>query len=154
TGGTSPAQGQKTNATANGINVRFDQTPSGQSSGYNLTPAPIKIDGLAFSTTGGGAPKCNQAPNQVPNEPCTTQPCGSYPLPLDRDLPLGGASSGMVGIGGGPTLADLQAYWSQHHSTPFPSTATTRYDLYLAEAAGAGFTTDGVEAHGPVCLST
>src|SRR5262249_20303886 len=82
TGGTSPATGQQTNATINGINVRFDQTPSGQSSGYNLTPAPIKVDGLVYGTTGGGAPKCNQSPNQVNNQ--CTPPCGSYPLPLDR----------------------------------------------------------------------
>jgi len=159
TGGTNPAQGQKANATANGIDVRFDQTPSGQTSGYDLTSAPIKIGSLAYSTSGNGAPKCNQAPNPIDNS-CITGPSQascpntSYPLPLDRNLPRTSATTGLTARGSGPTLADLQAYWSNHHSAPYPSGATTRYALYLAENAGVTWTTDGTEPHGPVCLPT
>src|SRR5262249_30549122 len=53
TAGTSPAQGQKTSALRNGINVRFDQQPPGNSNGTDLTPARIKIDGLTYSAGNG-----------------------------------------------------------------------------------------------------
>ena len=143
TGGTSPAQGQKTNATIVGINVRFDQQPNGNTSGLDLTPAPIKISGQA------NRPNCNQQ-NDVSAQ--------SLPLPQDRSFTPPTMSQGGSQQGSGPALADLQAYWSNHHPGSLPVGVTTRWQLYQLEVAGTGnagiWKTDAVEPHGPVCAPT
>ena len=161
TDGSSPAPGQKTNPIANGINVRFDQ-PAG-SSGDASTSAPIIIDGL--SPTGGGGNNCNNPGSVTPpgfaqsdsgsavatyDTPCTSG-SGSCPLPRDRSF----VTTGSANIGTGATLADLQAYWTNHHPGTLPTGVTTRYQIYQLEVAGTGnagtWKTDIVEPHGPMC---
>jgi Putative Flp pilus-assembly TadE/G-like len=153
--GASPAPGQKTNPIANGINVRFDQ-PNG--SGDASTSAPIVIDGLSPTGAGNSCKKpglvtptnfdptnysatCNAAtPSDV-----------SCPLPRDRSLTAVGSS----GIGQGPNLTDLQAYWQNHHSGSL--TVATRYEIYKQEASNpADFTaaSNTAEPHGPQCSDT
>jgi hypothetical protein len=149
TAGTNPAQGQKTNATNVGINVRFDQQPNGNTSGLDLTPAPITIDGKANPVNRQGNRNCNQL-NDVSGL--------SFPMPPDPPPFQSVGGSGGSQIGPGVALADLQAYWSNHHpiaTFPFPAGATTRWEIYQAEVALANnpsaWLTDGVEPHGPVC---
>jgi len=149
TGGTSPAQGQKTNATMVGINVRFDQQPNGNTSGLDLTPAPIKISGQANPVNGQGRVNCNQQ-NDVSAQ--------SLPLPHDRSFTPPTMSQGGSQRGPGPTLADLQAYWSNHHPGSLPAGVTTRWQIYQLEVTGTGnagiWNTDAVEPHGPACAPT
>lgn len=160
TGGVSPAQGQKTNATINGINVRFDQQPNGNTSGVDLTPAPIKIDGMVPKN--GNNFCANNLKSVTPTTPATYANCAtdhtiSCALPRDRTTTAVGGTGGSQ-IGSGTTLADLQAYWSNHHPGTLPATITTRYDLYAAEAAGTGnaatWLTQAAEPHAPSCSSS
>ena len=140
-GGTSPAQGQKTNATIVGINVRFDQRPNGDITGLDLTPAPVKIDGQANP----GA-DCNKQ---------TDVSAHSLLLPHDPSFTPATLSNGGSQQGTGPQLTDLQAYWANHHPGNLPAGVTTRWQIYQLEAAGTGsagtWLTDTVEPHGPVC---
>lgn len=153
--GTSPAQGQKTNATQIGINVRFDQQPNGNVTGLDRTAAPIKIDGYVPKN---GKNFCNG--NLVNDTPtpysnCTTDHTVSCPLPRDHSFTGVGGSGGSQ-IGDGPALTDLQAYWSNHHTGALPTGVSTRYQIYQLEVAGIGnagtWLTDTVEPHGPQCL--
>jgi hypothetical protein len=160
-GSVGPAPGQKTNATIDGINVRFDQQTNninGSNSGVDQTPAPIKIGGLKLSN-GKNFCNFNQLVSDTPPESsyastCANNPSISCALPRDPDLPA--PNAGGIVSGSGPSQADLQAYWSNHHSTPFstafPSGVTTRYDIYLKEVSGVNdWLTDGVEPHAPQC---
>ena len=73
-GGTSPAQGSKQDATIDGINVRFEQSANGTGI-VDSSSAPIVIDGLIPGTTGGRNPRPQCAQNQtVPVTPCTGSP--------------------------------------------------------------------------------
>ncbi len=81
---------------------------------------------------------------------CNASPViGSCPLPRDRTL------STTVNRGSGATLADLQAYWTNHHPGPLPAGVTTRYQIYQLEVAGTGdagtWRTDAKEPHAPSC---
>jgi len=59
----------------------------------------------------------------------------SCPLPRDRTMTTSGHAWSALSKGNGPELADLQAYWKNQHGTlsTYPTGATTRYELYLAE---------------------
>jgi Flp pilus assembly protein TadG len=154
TAGTSPAQGQKTNATKIGINVRFDQQPNGNVTGLDQTPAPIKIDGYVPRN---GTDFCdgnlvNDTPTPYSN--CATDQTISCALPRDQTFTSVGGSGGSQ-IGGGVALTDLEAYWSNHHPGTLPTGVTTRFQIYQLEVAGTGgagtWLTDEVEPHGPLC---
>lgn len=154
TAGTRPAQGQKTNATQIGINVRFDQQPNGDVTGLDQTPAPIKIDGYVprNGTNFCDGNLVNDTPTPYSN--CATDHTISCPLPRDQTFSSVGSSGGSQ-IGGGPALTDLQAYWSNHHPGILPTGVNTRYQIYQLEVAGTGnaktWLTDTVEPHGPQC---
>jgi Flp pilus assembly protein TadG len=145
TGSINPAQGQKTNATISGINVRFDQQPSGNTSGMDLTPAPITIDGQS-NPINNGSGNCSKL-NDVSAQ--------SLPLPHDPSFTPPTMSQGGGQQGPGPLLTDLQTYWSNHHPGPLPEGITTRWQIYqleVAETEDAGiWNTDAAEPHGPVC---
>jgi hypothetical protein len=145
TGGINPAQGQKTNATINGINVRFDQQPSGNTSGMDLTPAPIKVDGQT-NPINNGRDNCSKL-NDVSAQ--------SLPLPHDPSFTPPTMSQGGSQQGSGPSLTDLQTYWSNHHPGPLPEGITTRWQIYQLEVAETGdagiWNTDAAEPHGPIC---
>jgi Flp pilus assembly protein TadG len=172
TGTVGPAQGQKTDATSDGINVRFDQqmqNVSGANSGIDLTPAPIKIGGLKLKN-GSNFCNFNQLVSDTPTDPATyDSQCAANPptiscaLPRDRGLPAPNAG-GIARCSPpdcGPNQADLQAYWANHHSTPFatafPNGVSTRYDVYVKEVSDAlagapsDWTTDAIEPHAPQC---
>jgi Flp pilus assembly protein TadG len=139
-GGMSPAAGQKTAATINGINVRFDENPNGSTAGMDLTSAPVKTDGYIHPTTGRRL-QCNQSTNPAPT---------SSPLPEDTPLNMVGNTS----IGAGPSASSLTNYWSNHHSAAFPG-STTRYDLYKSELNATWTpTSETAEPHAPQCLAT
>jgi Flp pilus assembly protein TadG len=163
TQGTSPAQGQKTSATDNGINVRFDEQPNGNVNGVDLTPAPIVIDGISTTKQGNSCHVTSALPTTPPFDPTqystTCNSTGSCPLP--RDPPASFISVGGSGgsqIGGGVASSDLQTYWANHHPGTLPAGVTTRWQLYQLEVAGTGnagtWLTDALEPHAPQCLST
>lgn len=155
-GGASPAQGQKTNATIDGINVRFDQQPNGTTTGMDVTPAQIKIDGLSHTNPANGNRNCNQLYDVSVAGPSVTP---SLPLPLDPQPWTSVGGSGGSQIGNGVSLPDLQAYWDNHHPHVVLPPGTTRYDVYLMEDPVNG-TTEGKqwtptsEQQGPQCAST
>lgn len=146
--GISPAQGQKTSATKIGINVRFDQK-SGNVSGVDESPAPIKIDG--FSPVGNGN-NCNK-PGDVS--------ASSYPLPQDVTYVSQGNGSVHVGTGINDLslLPELNKYWQNHHGADWPRNSDgslkTRYQTYQDEINGIGrantWLTDRTEPHEPQC---
>ena len=154
TAGTSPAQGQKTNATMDGINVRFDQPPNGNVTGLDQTPAPIKIDGYVprNGTNFCNGNLVNDTPTPYSN--CATDHTVSCALPRDQSFTSVGGSGGSQ-IGGGVATTDLQAYWSNHHNGTLPAGVNTRFQVYQLEVAGTGnagtWLTDTVEPHGPQC---
>jgi hypothetical protein len=171
TGGISPAQGQKTNATVDGINVRFDQAPQ-NSTGLDTQPAPVKIDGMIPKSGGGGgkgngggggggnnACKVNQLTQSTPTpySACANNSTVSCALPTDASFTSVGGSGGSK-IGNGVSLTDLQNYWSNHHgTTTLPAGVTTRFQAYTAEVNGTGsaatWNTESVEKHAPQCLT-
>jgi Flp pilus assembly protein TadG len=154
TAGVSPVQGQKTDATQIGINVRFDQQPNGSVSGLDQTPAPIKIDGYVPRN---GTNLCdgiliNDTPTPYSN--CATDQTVSCALPRDQSFTSVGGRGGSQ-IGGGVAGTDLEAYWANHHPGTLPAGVTTRWQVYQLEVAGTGgagtWLTDEVEPHGPLC---
>jgi Flp pilus assembly protein TadG len=169
TGGISLAQGQKTNASQIGINVRFDQ-PSRQSGvGVLETAAPIVIDGIATApdckTTVVTPPNFNPA-NYTATCNSTTDPT-QYSCPLPYDASFLSTRGGGTHIGTGTSdpkiLAALDAYWQNHHGGSWPTDLTTglpktRYQAYLDEVSATtsdnslDWLTKGVEPHAPTCL--
>jgi Flp pilus assembly protein TadG len=160
--GISPDTGQKTGPMAIGLNVRFDQKPNGNTAGLDITPAPIKIDGLGYSTNNKGQLNCNQICDATINSPankaCSTTAAVSVPLPLDPPTAIPGnagcSSTGSSIICGGVRTQDLDTYWTNHHQGSRPSGLNTRYKVYKAEVDGtAGAWNPTAETQGPVCTS-
>jgi Flp pilus assembly protein TadG len=173
TGGTSPAQGQKTNATIDGINVRFDQPPNGNTNGMDLAPAPIPIDGWSTTKQGNNCSVNDVRPTSFnPDTYANCNSSGSCPLPRDNPLnAVNPTANGGTWTGGGPNAVDLQTYWNNHHgTTTLPSGVSTRLDVYQCELGVGNFAgvagcppsswltdpppTSGREAHAPQCSST
>ena len=129
----SPRPGHATNQVADGINVRFDRPPGGNTSGMDLTVAPNVIDGTVPKN-----PSCKQF------DPA---PLGGQKLPRDASMTTLGTG---VSMGNGPTTAQLDAYWATHWQGARPGGLTTRYDIYLRELG----LQQGVDADGnPVVTS-
>src|SRR5207248_2709412 len=110
------------------------------------TPAPIKIDGQAYSVNRNGNVNCNRL-----NDVSAT----SVPLPSATFNPPVGSTSSSSGA---PSTASLSAYWTNHHPGTLPAGVTTRYQIYQQEVAGTGnagvWLTDATEPHGPQCAPT
>ena len=144
-----PRPGHATNKVADGINIRFNQVPTGNTSGMDLTPAPVVLDGKA-PTNPNNANQCSNP---------DTWAGGGLKLPRDPVLtPVGGAA-----IGTGPAQADLDAYWQSHYGSNWPAdlnVAPRRYAGYMREQ---GLNLDGTpgiaappivfgtEPKGPTC---
>ena len=80
---------------------------------------------------------------------CGASPvAGSCPLPRDRQFSQLGVSGawGSSVKGNGATPADLQAYWTNHHSGSLPNGITTRYQIYQKEVDGTALFTAASEA--------
>jgi hypothetical protein len=154
TAGTNPAQGQKTSATKNGINVRFDQPPSGNTTGFDVTPAPIVIDGINTYVQGNSCHTNSVTPTSPNFDPtnysttCTSS--GSCPLPWDQSFTSVGGSGGSQ-IGAGVSTTDLQTYWTNQHNATLPTGVTTRYGAYQCELGVGPF--NGVAGCPPTQLS-
>jgi hypothetical protein len=139
----------------NGINVRFDQQPSGTTSGLDLTPAPIVIDGISPDNkcTTWASVNPDDFVNPGPPFDCLGgEPSGSCPLPRDTSFTTKGGTE--IGPGPSSTLANLNTYWQNHHGLNWPTaggTPITRFQAYLQEVRMTGWLTDGVERHGPQC---
>lgn len=125
-----------------GMNTRFGIR---WSSG-TAASAPIVLDGYKKNT---GA-NCSNTVDNRPTGFIQADPSGAYatkcgdpaifnlrscPLPRDRVLTTSGHAWSVLSKGTGPALADLEAYWKNQHGTlaTYPTGATTRYELYLAE---------------------
>lgn len=133
-----------------GMNVRFDNPVSG----LNNTAAPIVIDGFKVQSPGGYGCQSDQSATtgtssggytfaqtdtnwQAYQSYCnqTSPQLGSCPLPRDRTLAAASsANPDLTRIGGGVALADLDAYWKNHHTGTRPIQLDTRYKIYLCEA--------------------
>lgn len=129
-----------------GMNTRFGVR---WSSGTGEA-APIVLDGWKKNT---GANCSNTVDNRptgsnfkqadAAGTPTYATTCGnaayfnvkSCPLPRDRTMTTTGHAWSVLRKGTGPNLADLQAYWKNQHGTlaTYPTGATTRYELYMAE---------------------
>ena len=147
-----PRPGHATNKVADGINIRFNHVPNGNTSGMDLTPAPVVLDGRA-PTNPNNANQCRNP-----------DPWAGGGLKLPRDPVL--TPSGGVDIGTGPAQADLDAYWQSHYGSNWPADLNVpprRYAGYMREqgknvdgTAGpaAPNILAGTEPRGPTCAPT
>jgi len=133
----SPRPGQVTSKVQDGINVRFDIAPNGNTTGLDQTPAPDVVKG------------------RVPNNPGNV--CGPFTdhpelrLPRDTNMtPTAGVAIGTGDMGG---AAAMNAYWFGQHGVNWPANVTTRYQAYLRELGlnGAAPPWTNVEPHAPTC---
>jgi Flp pilus assembly protein TadG len=149
----SPRTGQVTQKVLDGINVRFNMPPSGNTTGLDQTSAPNIIKGQI----NGNAPSCPQ--NQWSNQKCTgsgkNQTCTTL-LPLPSDSSMTNVGSASIG-NGTMTTSDMNNYWNQHHGANWPAGATTRYAAYQLEQGIGGAAPSwsaGTEPHAPYCTPT
>jgi len=122
----------------------FAQVSSANTTGYRNY-----CNARAASATVPSAPNCKGANTtcSTSGDNCASLTTGTYRIgscPLPRDPDFGPTATGGIMKGGGADLDDLRAYWSNHHSTGFPSGVTTRYGIYQKElenmaSAGAGY---------------
>jgi Flp pilus assembly protein TadG len=109
------------------------------------------------ATNPAGDPTGYQVYDTACNLANTDPSFGSCPLPRDRTF--------TNNVGNSLTLADLQAYWKNHHGTStLPAGVNTRWKAYqcemgLGQMAGVAgcppsWQTDGVENHVPVCTNS
>lgn len=157
--------GNKADKAVDGMNVRFDKS---YSSGY--AAAPITIDGWENNpcanpkaATPTGFKQTNEDSAAYISS-CTNN-AGSCPLPRDRNLVLPGASwtnPDLPPMGIGPNIADLKAYWTNHHPTvDYPQVGgvdiKTRYELYKLEVQNRDtvgyFANNGSEKEKPECVT-
>jgi Flp pilus assembly protein TadG len=129
----SPRPGQVQQKVQDGINVRFDMAPNGNTTGLNITPAPNVIRGQL--------PPTNPCANNPP------PPTNGYFLPPDTNM----TQIAGVEIGNG-NLAGLANYWQNQHGAPLPADVTTRYQAYLRELGLNGAApSSSVEPLAPRC---
>lgn len=141
----SPAQPQKIQDLADGINVRFDIPPrDGNTTGLDKTPAPNVVKG------------------DLANQDCShfTQ-VGNGAMPINTDM----ATVGSTLVGGTWDADRANGYWLYHHfnaastdaALSFPSwptahgTPITRYSMYQNERAGAYPFNPNTESPAPQC---
>jgi Flp pilus assembly protein TadG len=136
----SPRPGQAAGDVADGINVRFDLTPNGNTSGLDQTPAPNVIKGIMTDPSRpGDACKNNKYQNDswpsAPSPPSTTSTSNTAQLPLATDMtPTPAVSILSIGSTMDSTAAD--AYWNYHHGANWPTiggTRITRFQAYCQE---------------------
>lgn len=140
-----PRTGHAVGPVIDGLNVRFDRVPTGNTSGMDTSSAPNVIDATTPQISGKGTPNCNQAFGDI---------TGGKKLPRDTLTEAPGTE-----IGSGPSLADLNDYWQHHYGANWPTDPTTglpltRYQGYLRELGINGTAPTkvaGTEAMAPVC---
>jgi len=150
----SPRPGQAVQDVADGINVRFDMAPNGNTSGLDQTPAPDVIRGEMPDTPQHACNFNKYGPD--PTSPAsTTYTPETGALPGDTDM----TANGNVDIGSTMDQTAANAYWNYHHGANWPAN-TTRFQAYCNEL-GLGSMCLGTntpptwaantEAHAPQC---
>jgi hypothetical protein len=158
TSGATPGPGQKNGPMVTGINYRFDQQPNGGGKSDDQTPAPLRVSGY-YDPSNASQCNINKLSNQTPSEANYATGCSGKGATVSCGLPADPApltTSSSTQIGTKVAVPDLQAYWSNHHSAPYPSGVTTRYGIYQAEIAGGtalAWLTDHLEPHAPHCVA-
>jgi Flp pilus assembly protein TadG len=153
----SPRTGQVTNKVLDGINVRFNMPPNGNTTGLDQSSAPNVIKGQINSNP----PSCPQNQWSSTQQTCTGQGqsrvCTTttlLPLPMDSSMNTVGVAS----IGNGTmSTSDMNNYWQQHHGANWPAGVTTRYAAYQLEQGIGGTAPSwraGSEPHAPYCSPT
>jgi Flp pilus assembly protein TadG len=118
----SPRPGQAAGDVADGINVRFDMQPNGNTNGLDQTPAPNVLKGIIPKVTGNGCSWNGNLP---------TQPPAHAALPDDTDTALNSNSHMWEGHTMDTTWAN--DYWNYHYGTSLPSGITMRSQMYCRE---------------------
>jgi Flp pilus assembly protein TadG len=125
-----PRPGQAAGDVADGINVRFDLTPNGNTSGLDQTPAPNVIKGTMPANSHNA---CHFNGNNYILDP-TTNPT---PPPYNGWLPGATAAStttvGVLSVGSTMDSTAANSYWNYHHGSNWPAN-TTRYQAYCQES--------------------
>jgi hypothetical protein len=123
----SPRPGQVAGDVADGINVRFDLTPNGNTSGMDQTPAPSVIKGIKPDKPQNlcqfnGSGYISDVPPNLPN---------GYMLPGATSW----TTTGILSIGSPINPTGATTYWNYHHGgNPWPGPPpATRYQAYCQE---------------------
>jgi hypothetical protein len=132
----SPRPGQAAGDVADGINVRFDLTPNGNTSGLNQTPAPDVIKGVMPDPSKRNA-ACNfSGQNYILDQTPTN----------NGWLPGATAAStttiGSLSVGSTMDSAAADAYWNYHHGANWPTVGGTRITRYQAYCQELGLGSD------------
>jgi len=157
----SPRPGQATGDVSDAVNVRFDMTPNGNTSGLDQTPAPDVIKGIMTDPTKPqDACKANkyQPDSNWPSPPPPPSPASTAYTPNTGAFPgnTDMTAQGNVDIGSTMDQTAANAYWNYHHGANWP-TGMTRYQAYLNELGLNGTAPSWVtntEAHAPQCAPT
>jgi Flp pilus assembly protein TadG len=149
----SPRPGQATGDVSDAVNVRFDITPQGNTSGLDQTPAPNVIKGIMPDAP---AHLCQFNGNHYVADP--TMPAGNGALPGDTAAST--TTHGALTIGSTMDQTAANSYWNYHHGANWPAGVTTRFQAYCQEL-GLGSDCLGSnspptwvansEAHAPQC---
>jgi len=129
----SPRPGQTVQDVQNAINVRFDMTPNGNTSGMDQTPAPNVIKGIMNDPT-KPQDACNfnkYQPDSWPSSPSPTYTQytpNTAAYPSDTDM----TAYGSLNIGSTMDMTAANAYWNYHHGANWPS-GMTRFQAYCQE---------------------
>jgi Flp pilus assembly protein TadG len=121
----SPRPGQVAGDVADGINVRFDLTPNGNTSGLDQTPAPNVIKGIKPDGSNNLC-KFNGGGYISDGNP---SPANGYMLPSATSW----TTTGILSIGSPIYPTGAATYWGYHHGVSWPGGTTTRYQAYCQE---------------------
>ena len=165
----SPRPGQAAGDVADGINVRFDITPNGNTSGLDRTPAPTGgvIKGIMTDPSKPGD-ACKNNKYNLDNLPAPPSPASTTYTPITGQLPLATdmtntPPTGVLSIGNTMDMTAANAYWQYHHGANWPTvsgTPITRFAAYCRElgrsdncqSTGTSLTwVANTEPHAPQC---
>jgi len=162
----SPRPGQATGDVSDGINVRFDMSPNGGSSGMDLSPAPNVIKGTMPDPTKRNA-ACNFGGNNyIVDNNDTAANITKYMFPGATSASTTSYAGGNLTIGNTIDTTAANAYWNYHHGANWPTVGgnpITRFTAYCREVGLGddckGSNTPptwvaGTEPNAPQCLST
>jgi Flp pilus assembly protein TadG len=127
----SPRPGQAVGDVADGINVRFDLTPNGNTTGLDQTPAPTVIKGIKPDSS---QHLCQFNGSQYGSDglPSDTN-VSNYMLPSAP--PSSWSTIGILSISSTMDTNQANMYWDNHHvsGANWPTGTTTRYQAYCQE---------------------
>jgi Flp pilus assembly protein TadG len=143
----SPRPGQIAGDVADAINVRFDLTPNGNTTGLDQTPAPNVIKGI-MTDPSKPLDACKSSKYDMDQWPSPPSPASTIPpnvlpngtpntaqLPLATDMTPTPPVS-ILDIGNTMDSVAANAYWNYHHGANWPAvggTPITRFQAYCQE---------------------